>query len=237
MKYLGSKARIANEILPIILDKRRDDQWYVEPFAGGMNTISLVPGRRIANDINKYLIAMWQQLINGWEPPVITREEYNQIRSNKQAYPPHLVGWVGFSCSYSGKWFAGFAGPTRTKNGNIRDYQLEARKNIAKQIPLLQGITLHNVSYSELQIPDKSIIYCDPPYFNTTQYLDKFDHDLFWQWIRVMSNNGHTLFVSEYQAPSDFVCVWEKQVSSTLSVNGRYGNTKLSVEKLFVMRN
>ena len=35
MKYMGSKARIANEILPIILKDRKDGQFYVEPFVGG----------------------------------------------------------------------------------------------------------------------------------------------------------------------------------------------------------
>lgn len=35
MKYLGSKARIAKEILPIILKDRKVGQYYVEPFVGG----------------------------------------------------------------------------------------------------------------------------------------------------------------------------------------------------------
>ncbi len=35
---MGSKARIANEILPIVLESRSVDQYYVEPFAGGMNS-------------------------------------------------------------------------------------------------------------------------------------------------------------------------------------------------------
>lgn len=35
MKYMGSKNRIAKEILPIILRDRKPNQWYVEPFVGG----------------------------------------------------------------------------------------------------------------------------------------------------------------------------------------------------------
>ena len=34
---MGSKNRIAKFILPIILKERKPEQWYVEPFAGGMN--------------------------------------------------------------------------------------------------------------------------------------------------------------------------------------------------------
>lgn len=62
MKYLGSKARIAKHILPIILKDRQPDQWYIEPFAGGCNTMHLVAGKRIGNDSHDYLIAMWQAL-------------------------------------------------------------------------------------------------------------------------------------------------------------------------------
>ncbi len=35
MKYMGSKARFAKDILPIILKDRKPEQWYVEPFARG----------------------------------------------------------------------------------------------------------------------------------------------------------------------------------------------------------
>lgn len=62
MIYMGSKARIAKHILPIVLKDRREGQWYVEPFAGGMNTICLVDGHRIASDANPYLIQMWRAI-------------------------------------------------------------------------------------------------------------------------------------------------------------------------------
>jgi len=57
MKYMGSKTRIAKHILPIILKNRKPGQWYVEPFAGGMNTIYQISGNSLASDNNKYLIA------------------------------------------------------------------------------------------------------------------------------------------------------------------------------------
>ena len=36
MKYQGSKRRIAKDILPIILRDRKNGQFYVEPFVGGV---------------------------------------------------------------------------------------------------------------------------------------------------------------------------------------------------------
>lgn len=119
MKYMGSKARIISEIAPILLKDRKPNQWYVEPFAGGMNSIAYISGLRIANDNNIYLIEMWKHLLQGWKPEKITREEYIHVRDHKAMYPHYYVGWVGFNCSYSGKWFAGYAGDTKTK---IRSY-------------------------------------------------------------------------------------------------------------------
>lgn len=75
MKYMGSKARFTKEILPIILKERKPEQWYIEPFAGGMNAICEVSGNRLANDKNLHLIEMWKGLTENRERP-------NDIRKN-----------------------------------------------------------------------------------------------------------------------------------------------------------
>jgi DNA adenine methylase len=51
--------------------------------------------------------------------------------------------------------------------------------------------------------------------------------------VRNISKQGHTVFVSEYNSPADFVCVWQKETKSSLSANGKIGGNKVSVEKLF----
>lgn len=233
MKYMGSKSRIVKEILPIILKDRSSNQWYIEPFAGGMNVICNVDGNRIANDINPYLIAMWQKLVSGWVPEKISKEEYYKIKNNKNNYPDYLVGWVGFNCSYCGKWFDGFAGDAITKDGILRDFQSEAIKNCLKQVEKMNNIIFENKEYHELFIPKNSIIYCDPPYKSTTKYAYDINHNIFWDWVRNKSKEGHSVFISEYSAPPDFECVWQKESKSSLSANGSVGKSKLSIEKLF----
>ena len=56
MQYMGSKNRIAKDILPIMLKDRRENQYWVEPFVGGGNMIDKVDGLRIGADFNKYVI-------------------------------------------------------------------------------------------------------------------------------------------------------------------------------------
>lgn len=230
---MGSKNRIAKHILPIILKDRKPDQWYVEPFFGGGNSMDKVSGNRLAGEINWYVADMWQELLTGWVPEVLTKEKYKLIRENKDEYHPCLVGWAGIACSYSGKWFGGFAGEVETKGG-LRNYQAEAFVNMKKQMPNLKGVIINHAGYEELKIPVDSIIYCDPPYANATKYKDSFDHGVFWQWCREKSKQGHKVFISEYNAPDDFVCVWEQEVKSSLSANGKSGGSKKSIERLFV---
>lgn len=232
MKYMGSKARFAKELIPIIT-ANLENRPYVEPFAGGFNMIDKVvaPGGRYANDYNEYVIAMFDALLRGWKPKEnYTRDEYCALKSG--IGEKHEIGYVGFNCSYSGKWFGGYAGVVKTKGG-MRDYQAEAYRNVAKQVEKLNGVFIRHGSYDDMPIPDNAVIYCDPPYDNTTGYkTGDFDTSRFWDWVRKTSE-VHDVFVSEYAAPDDFVCVWEKQAKSSLSANGKIGGNKTSTEKLF----
>jgi DNA adenine methylase len=234
MKYMGSKNRHAKELLPIILKDRKPGQWYVEPFVGGCNMIDKVVGNRIGSDSHYYLVMMLTGLQSGFIPPnLITETEYNHIRTNKHNYAPELVGYVGFNLSYGGKFFGGYR---RDKKGdysidNMMQQSQQAKRVILKQIPSIKEVSFHHCEYSRLSIPDNSIIYADPPYANTTKYKSDFDTPLFFEWCRQKVNEGHSVFISEYAAPDDFVCVWEKKVNNTLVQNT---GSKQGVERLFI---
>lgn len=231
MKYMGSKARHAKEILPIILAGRKRGQWYVEPFVGGANVIDKVGGNRIGADFNPYIVALWRAVSDGWVPPdMVTEDEYKAARMCKQV--DALTAFIGFGCSYSGKWFGGYARGD-CKKGLPRNYCAESKRNILKQAASLRGVQFHHCSYDKLGIPPQSIIYCDPPYAGTTGYATgAFDHVKFWQWCRDKVTEGHKVYVSEYTAPEDWHCVWEKQVNNTLTKDT---GSKRGVEKLFSM--
>lgn len=231
MKYMGSKNRIAKYLLPIILKDRKPDQWYVEPFVGGANMIDKVDGNRIGADSNHYLIAFLKSLQNGFQPPKnIDLQLYNHIRDNKDMYKDCVVGCVGFCFTYAAKWFGGFIGNSNDVACVGRDRLGESYRSVEKARKQVVGINLVHSSYEDLEIPENSIIYCDPPYANTTKYKDDFDHGQFWQWCRDMANSGHKVFVSEYNAPNDFECLWQKEINSSLTKDT---GSKKGIEKLF----
>lgn len=227
MVYMGSKRRIAKYILPIILANRTEGQWYVEPFCGGCNSINKVDGNRIAADNNKYLIALYKALQQGWVPKeYYSKEEYQTAKDNMDICLPHLVGYLGFVCSFRGKFFNGYCGNDYLrKNGVVEHYQNEKRNSLLR-------VYFYHYEYNKLEIPPKSIIYCDPPYQGTTGYkTSSFNHDAFWQWCRDKKAEGHTIFISEYNAPNDFKCVWQMDIKDSLSTR----TTHIKTEKLFTL--
>ena len=233
MRYLGSKARISKEILPLILADRKEGQYFVEPFCGGCNVTDKVSGNRIANDYNEYLIAMFVGLLSGEKyPEQIDHELFDDVkecfRSGSDKYDLGFMGWVGFVASYRGKFCSGYTGTTPGRNGTYRDRVSEAARNITRQIPKLRGVEFRSGDYKDLQIPEESIIYCDPPYMGTAGYAKGLNHDEFWQWCRERVYDGHKVYISEYRAPDDFICIWEKDIPIS------FGNNKKTIEKLFI---
>lgn len=228
MVYMGSKNRLAKELLPIITAYLEEGMWYVEPFVGGCNMIDKVQHPlRLGADSNEYLMALLKYVqAGGVLPEHIDKDEYLRVKANPEGYDKWYTGFCGFIASRNGVFFSTYAGICNTKQGE-RNYLREKRNNLLKQD--LSGIKLECCSYDELEIPDNSVIYCDPPYQATTGYKDAFDSAKFWEWVREKSKAGNKVYVSEYTAPDDFKCIWEKELSSSLS-----NTSKKSSEKLFI---
>jgi DNA adenine methylase len=230
MKYVGSKNKLAKELIPIINSYRKPGQVYVEPFVGGANIIDKLEGERIGNDIHEELIAFWKALQEGWVPPYdITEDEYQEIRYGD--YPLHLKGYVGFNLSFSGKWWGGYARYVNPKTKKKQPFGPQAYRFVTKQIPGIKGIKFIHGDYISLDIPEQSLIYCDPPYKGTVKYKNSIDYLEFYDWCRLKHSEGHTVLVSEFDMPKDFTCIWSKERSVSLDVY----DGKTMVEKLFVL--
>jgi len=235
MKFMGSKARLVKDILPILLENRDSNQWFIDMFCGGCSIAQEVPGKVVANDKNKYLIAMFKGLQeNRKRPYEITKELYSQARdiyngkSESIDMDDFTIGWIGWMGSYNGRFFdGGYSG----HNVNGRDYISEQIRNTEKQIDKIKHIKFFSQDYSMFDFKEPCVIYCDPPYKDTKQYATSkdFSHENFWQWCRDLSNEGHKVFISEYNAPDDFKCIWSKEVTNSLNTNKTYK----PVERLF----
>lgn len=234
MQYMGSKARFAKYIAPIVNEAlKKSNGVLVEPFCGGCNLTTHFEGKVIANDINKNLIALFKEAINGRKfPDFVSREMHEEAKNGN--LDDALTAYVGFCASYGGIYLSGYMGNNCLKaNGKVQNYQRGAINNFLRTVDGLRAmrdIELSSLPYYDLEIKEGSVVYCDPPYLGVAGYkAGKFDHERFWKWAEVISDHS-TVFVSEYTTLSDFfVPVWEMSTRVPMSKKG-----KRATEKLFI---
>lgn len=90
-------------------------------------------------------------------------------------------------------------------------------------------ITATSSDYREYVHEDGDVVYCDPPYADTNQYkAGDFDSAAFWEWVRT---RDYPVYVSEYQAPEDFVSIWSKEKRRLFNDRNLSAN---AVEHLFL---
>ena len=94
------------------------------------------------------------------------------------------------------------------------------------------GLVLVNIIKPGKQITESTRTEMVESYStDTTKYKDEFNHDKFWQWCRDKAKEGHDVFISEYNAPDDFICVWQQELNVSVAKTGKH---KKATEKLFV---
>jgi len=246
---MGSKNRISKEILKFIEPYFDKDKNYYEPFVGGANMIDKIPPNSFKNiigsDYNRYLIALlnYMKTDNEIEYEFMEKDDYY----NNHKYPFHkdnenyiekhydwYIGYIGFTKSFSGKFMDSYSGICKRKNGRLENYQKEKHNNIIKQRENIKHIEFIHSDYKELDIEDNSVLYLDPPYNNTGKYSTGLDifHEELYEWVKdLVYNKNCIVFISEYNMPEEFECVYEKRLSNS----GAFGKTK-DTEKLYILK-
>lgn len=228
-------------LLPVFTKGMKKDDTFVDLFGGGMNVVCEVDTiNKVAVDYNKYIIALWQEIqTNGMSniPSQVSEEMYNDVKrayiNDDKRYEDYIIGYVGACCSFGGSWFNGYARFNSKKN---EDHIKEAYNGLATQVinfKHLDKVKFVYDSYDQIHLDEKMIVYCDPPYASTKKYETDFDNVKFWEWARKTSKKVKKLFISEYEAPDDFKCVWQMKKKDGLGTyKGKRQKTK--IEKLFV---
>lgn len=120
--------------------------------------------------------------------------------------------------------------PWAPLNESLQSLQsLESLQSLQRleSLQSLERLKLSRKDYSDVAIPPGATVYCDPPYANTSGYIDDFDHERFYRWLRSME---FPVFVSEYSMPDDFICFASIDKACTYSSS----KTIKRVEKMFV---
>lgn len=228
MLYMGSKRRLAKDLERIILERVEvtPKVTYWEPFLGGANSFErLAPHFRhaVGVDVNEDLVLMWDAAVNGgWVPPLeVSKTEYDALRVSGEHSA--LRGFVGFGCSFGGKWWGGLAHGGVNADGSPRNRVAESARNVLRTVDRLGGVEckFECGDYRDIAPRPGDVVYCDPPYAGVTGYGVEFDSSAFWAWAYELAGAGVHVFVSEYQAPEGWVSVFEKRLFITVNKNGK----------------
>lgn len=220
MRYLGGKFKIRKYLIPF-LNQQVQERSYYEPFVGGANVIEqIVAPERFGMDIHEGLMTLYKWVQAGWIPPSqITEDEYQSAMDGLYKRIPELETFILFGASYGGRYRGGYA-RGEDENGRVRSYAEETRDSLIYGFNRMKDVifTCGDV-FSESVPRPNMMIYCDPPYKDTTPFIgtESFDHERFHQtlipdWIQ----DGHLVLVSGYDVPSGYNVVWSKERKVTV---------------------
>ena len=102
------------------------------------------------------------------------------------------------------------------------------KKGALERLERLQSLETYSMDYQEVPIPEGATVYADPPYKGTNRYNTDFDSDSFIEWART---RPFPVYISEYQAPADFVPILGTNKRSSFSASN---NSLITIEKVFV---
>jgi DNA adenine methylase len=206
LRYPGGKGNIANFIKLIFEKNLLLDGCYVEPYAGGASVaLSLLFGeyasKVIINDYDRSIFAFWHSVLNDTDQlcnliqnsnlSIKTWQQQKEIQKKKEDADLLELGFSTFflnRTNRSGIIKAGVIGGNDQK-GN---YKMDARFNKPDLIKRIQRIAkykdrilLYNFDAIELiktiskNLPDKTLIYFDPPYYlkGKDLYINYYKHE------------------------------------------------------------
>lgn len=218
MVYVGNKTRLLPDLIPI-LQKDIDEheyQCYIEPFVGGANVIGKIRNiSRIGGDTNPYLIGFLNRAKQPDCPdwPIITKEQYDDIRTHKDQYEDWEVGNAAYNYTFRGKYFGGFIGDKRM-------FEVEARfRHLKRQQPDIETVRFIHCSYTHWEGKRNCIFYCDPPYKDSTKYnQENFDSEKFYDFCVELAKHN-TVYVSEYVVNRpEFELIYEKKIDNFMKL-------------------
>lgn len=231
MIYVGSKARLAKYINPIInkIIKENNIYTFVDACCGGCNIIAspkypIKARELLAYDNNKYLIALLNEFKYNkpdlFEMGRITKEDYERTKDkviNNKKVTEWYAGFIGFFTTFGAGFFNGFI----NDEGNRVEL---CYNNICKQD--FSEIDIVNKSVFDINIKN-ALIYIDLPYANTKKYKVEFDYQKFWDKAKELAKDNIVL-VSEQTLPQNvnYEILFETELKMTMNRHGSYNTRK-----------
>lgn len=247
--YMGSKWRLADWILSYLPDTPIDapkdgERVFVDLFAGGcaMTHAAIKSGRFdkvIANDLS-FAPQVFKKAVEygayDWKEWV-SREEFKALDTNTvDGLAKALMfgfGYKTYSYGYSNQKAQIYKNIFEcVVNGDASNGRCNSLERLRVFESLhhscdLSRLVISNTDFANVDIPDGSIVYCDPPYLNTSKYDSHFDYSFFEDWL---ARIDCPVFVSEFSCPTGCALI----VSRTRNCSMAKSNDVKRTEGLYI---
>jgi DNA adenine methylase len=260
LRYPGGKGMLANFIKLILSANNLLDGHYVEVYAGGAGIAwSLLFEEYVRhihiNDLNSSLYAFWRSVLDHpeemcrriYDTP-ITMEEWHRQKAIQAAPSNHSLIELGFSTFFlnrtnrSGIISGGVIGG-KEQTGK---WKLDARFNrkdltarIQKIARYSKRISLYNQDATDFllnvlpKLPDKTLVYLDPPYYVKGQdlYENAYNHGDHLQIEDMVETSIRQPWIVSYDAAPEIMLLYSKfrsiQYHLSYSAQERYAGSEV----------
>ncbi|CAN5681102.1 DNA adenine methylase [soil metagenome] len=257
LRYPGGKQKLTPFILEIIKANGLEGGHYVEPYAGGAGVAMelLIDGHVEhvhLNDSSYHIYAFWNSILkhNADFCARISRSllnveewlEHREILRNPKKFNQFEIGFATFylnRTNRSGVLSGGIIGGL-AQEGKWKIDARFPRNELIRRIELIgslkKSITLRNLDAEDFfsrhipTLPEKSLVYCDPPYFEKASrlYLNHYepnDHERISEIIQkldsvkwIVSYDGVTQIINYYKERRKFL--YELQYTAARAYKG-----------------
>lgn len=242
LRYPGGKQRLTPFVLEVLRTNELQGCDYVEPYAGGAGVaIQLLLDGHVANihlnDSSKAIYSFWRSILTKTEEfcrlvstASLTVEEWKRQREVIRNPGKHSQLELGFStfflnrCNRSGVLSGGLIGGLQ-QNGAWKMDARFSRNELIRRIEVIaarrSSIAVRNLDAEQFMadyiptLPAKSLVYCDPPYFNKAQrlYLDSYQPEDHARIARVIQTRLPRSWIVSYDSAPEILEYYAKRRS------------------------
>jgi DNA adenine methylase len=198
LRYPGGKGRLGAWLANVMRANKISGGWYVEPYAGGAGAAILLLSRGyvdhiVLNDLDPVVHAFWWAVLNDTEGLLkllvttpVTMETWHLQRQVHASPHEHSLTELGFATFFlnrtnrSGILTGGVIGG-KAQNGpwtmaarfNKDDLsnRIKTVASLRRHISLYKSDAVDLLKYIQADLPAKSLIYLDPPYYHKGSQL------------------------------------------------------------------
>lgn len=240
LRYPGGKQKLAPFIIEILQANSLYGGSYVEPYAGGAGVaLDLLINKYVdniyLNDSSFPIYAFWNSVIKKPEElcrmiskASLTVDEWKKRREivkNPSEFTEIEVGYSTFylnRCNRSGVLSGGLIGGL-SQNGKWRMDARFPRNELIRRIEIIAS-KKNNIFVSNLDaedyilnkipsLPEKTLIYCDPPYFEKAQglYLNAYREKDHQRISNIIQNNLNKKWIVSYDSAPQILSYYKER--------------------------